>query len=104
MTHEPSIVGPINCSVFHFKSCAKCSLPTDSLGGRWWGLLRIQYPNWYTQRRITGQIGSSTSWKVTAMTAGILLHRNTHAQKIESSVFSPVSGVKPQKIPMATPP
>ena len=38
------------------------------------------------------------------ITAAILLHRNAHASKIDSSVLRPKSGVNPQNIPIATPP
>src|SRR2546422_8392933 len=48
--------------------------------------------------------GSATSCSVTAMAAARMLQRVSQAKKIESSVFRPTNGVKPKKIPMATPP
>src|SRR5256885_4805123 len=48
--------------------------------------------------------GSAMSCSVTAMAAAMMLLRVSHAKKIESRVFRPTNGVKPKKIPIATPP
>ena len=45
----------------------------------------------------------TTSCRVTAMAAAILLQRKIHATAIDNSVFSGYSGVKPKKIPMPEP-
>src|SRR5258706_12497297 len=43
-------------------------------------------------------------WSVQAMTAAIMLLRVRQAKKIADSVFRPIKGVKPKKMPIATPP
>src|SRR3989442_5783160 len=48
--------------------------------------------------------GKATSCNVTAIAAATMLQRVNQANKMERRVFRPTNGVKPKKIPMATPP
>ena len=45
----------------------------------------------------------TTSCRVTAIAAAILLERQIHAAAIDNNVFSGYSGVNPKKIPIADP-